>query len=300
MTIELRLTEVDPPAEEPHRTIYHDIASLPDPVIQSLTIRYFNHDDVGLYFKITGIGTGYTFIPVSLGLLATGTNTYKTLNNFFSRAKPTVAQLPNGTMGENITLTLTAYTDAGYTNLKWTYDRVVQVIWINSADAAFTLDFLDNFDDGTVDGWAATLVYGGYSTYGHCTVAVATDYVLTNPYSLKMELYCAGYASVIMLNANGYIHKSFTTPNKTQVYAVFDLRSAVSAYAILTWGAIDKDTTRLMYIKTVPPDKWVRQVIPLPANTTIEIRVYQAHDQTQQSVNTYSWMWLDDFKIISK
>ncbi|MCL6579207.1 MAG: hypothetical protein K6T73_07455, partial [Candidatus Bathyarchaeota archaeon] len=88
MTIELRLSDVDPPAPEPKRTIYRDIANLPDPVKLGLTIRYFNHDDVGLYFQITGSGTGYTFGTVNLGLLASGKNAYINLDEFASRAKP--------------------------------------------------------------------------------------------------------------------------------------------------------------------------------------------------------------------
>ena len=72
MTIELRLSDVDPPAPEPKRTIYRDIVNLPDPAKFGLTIRYFNYDDVGLYFQITGSATGYTFGTVNLGLLASG------------------------------------------------------------------------------------------------------------------------------------------------------------------------------------------------------------------------------------
>lgn len=301
MTIELRLTEVDPPADEPHRTIYHDIVNLPDPVIQGITIRYFNHDDVGLYFKITGSGTGYTFTPVNLGLLATGTDTYKNLDNFASRAKPTVAQLPNGQMGENITLTLTAYTDAGYTNLKWTYDRVVQVIWINSADAAFTLDFLDNFDDGTVDGWNCANEAGAGST----TVAVATDYVLSVPYSLRM----------VKVSAQSYyyerdrIYKSFTTPNKNSVYAIADIRVTCDA-ATGTSGArviyVRNGSTVLIQlgiplnqaIDDIPRDRWIRVVVPLPKNTTLELQI--AYEWFSIQSTRFSYLWLDDFKIISK
>jgi hypothetical protein len=301
MTIELRLTEVDPPTEEPHRTIYHDIVNLPDPVIQSLTIRYFNHDDVGLYFKITGSGIGYTFTPVNLGLLATGTDTYANLDNFASRAKPTVAQLPNGQMGENITLTLTAYTDSGYTNLKWTFERVVQVIWINSTDAAFTLDFSNNFDDGTVQGWACAMETG----YGSTTVAVTTGYVLSPPYSLRM----------VKVNAQSYmyerdrIYKSFTTPNKDSVYAIADIRVSCDA-ATGTSGA------RVIYVRNgsailiqlgvqlnyaiddIPRDRWIRVVVPLPKNTTLELQI--AYEWFSYQASRYSYLWLDDFKIISK
>jgi len=277
MTIELRLTEVDPPAEEPHRTIYHDLASLPDPVIQGITIRYFNHDDVGLYFRITGSGTGYTFTPVNLGLLATGTNKYCNLDNFASRAKP------SGEMGENITLTLKGYTDSGYSNLKWTFERIVQVIWINSADPAYTVDELDNFDDGTVQGWS-----GDEPTY----FGVATDYVLSTPYSLRMLAWSgSGIAPFI------YVKRDATVLTRI---------GAQSGYGT-----------------PAPLNKWIRLVVSLPSSLTFTLAIYDCLTEAQtkkiyksittsnrntiyaiidyrMSGGTLSYMWIDDFKIISK
>jgi hypothetical protein len=300
MTIELRLTDIDPPTAEPARTIYHDIASLPNPVIQGITIRYFNYDDSSLYMQITGSGTGYTFTPVNLGLLASGANAYRNLDNFVSRAKPTAAQLPNGEMSENITLTLKAYTDAGYTILKWTFDRVVTIIWINSADAAFTVNFLDNFDDGTVQGWSAvnddTINCSGTSS---ATVAAAADYVLSPPFSLKHTMYCQTGSGTL-----SHIEKSFTTPNKSAVYAIIDIRGLtdnwMNAYKIL------KDLTVLVQIgvdvysttATAPEQKWLRIVVPLPSNTTVLLKI-QIRTRTNATGRTV-YLWLDDFKIVSK
>jgi hypothetical protein len=296
MTIELRLTDVDPPTEEPHRTIYHDIASLPDPVIQGITIRYFNHDDVDLYFKITGSGTGYTFTPVNLGLLATGTNAYKNLDNFASRAKPT------SETSENITLTLTAYTDSGYTNLKWTFERVVQVIWINSADPLYTLDESDNFDDGTVQGWASNSIYGTPSQ------GVSTQYVLSTPYAFYAKnTFTAGSGA-----AWWEAYKEFTTPNKDTVYAIIDMR--VTPFADegpygqgLTYIEVLRDSTLIIHLgksaetstryDDVPRNRWIRIVVPLPKSVTLTLKI-------RAYVNYYSnnscSITLDDFKIISK
>lgn len=310
MTIELRLTEVDPPITEPHRTIYHDIASLPDPVIQGITIRYFNHDDVDLYFKITGSGTGYTFTPANLGLLATGTNAYKNLDNFTSRAKPTVAQLPNGQMGENITLTLTAYTDSGYTDLKWTFERVVQVIWINSADAVFTTDYLNNFDDGTVQGWA-TKKLAGFVT---ATIAVVNDYVLSTPYSIKDTAGISGWIG------------------DTRWLKFIEIINGTLSTILIHVGQLI-DEVKQNY---VPINRWIRIVVPLPANNTFELQVavdelfyskggamqveskncfyknittpnktavYAIIDMRTSKVDeivSYVYFWMDDFKVISK
>jgi len=299
--IELRLSDVDPPASEPKRTIYRDIVNLPDPVKLGLTIRYFNFDDVGLYMQITGSGTGYTFGTVNLGLLASGTDAYINLDEFASRAKPTVAQLPNGEMEENITLTLKAYTDSGYTTLKWTFERVVTVHWINSADATWTVDVLNNFDDGTVQGWATVNELNAAPT-----LQVSTDYVLSVPYSLRMDL--GGGFGVVQNRAR--IYKSFATPNKDKVYAIIDIRNSASALAGYTWANVvyvRKNSDVLIQIgKTVAGDnthhymsfnKWIRLVVPLPKNVTIEIQI--AYEVCTQNPGTKS-LWLDDFRIISK
>jgi len=298
--IELRLSDVEPPLPEPKRTIYRDIVNLPDPVKLGLTIRYFNHDDVGLYFQITGSGTGYTFGTVNLGLLASGADAYQNLDEFASRAKPSVGDLPNGEKEENITLTLKAYTDSGYSNLKWTYERIVTVHWINSADAAFTVDVLNDFSDG-VQGWAIKSIS---NVYGTPSVAVATDYVLSTPYSLK-----ATWANQYNMQGAAAIYKSFTTPNKDTIFAVADVR----VYPYLggaTYGdhfqsiQITKDGDVLVYLGNVagsgvqvPEAKWMRIVVPLPKNTTLEFRIVtygKCSDICNKNV------WLDDFKILSK
>jgi len=306
MTIELRLSNVDPPASEPKRTIYRDIVNLPDPVKLGLTIRYFNYDDVGLYMQITGSATGYTFGTVNLGLLASGANKYINLDELASRAKPTVAQLPNGEMSENITLTLKGYTDAGYTTLKWTFDRIVTVAWINSADAAFTVDFLDNFDDGTVDGWA---VANEADAYNVATISVATDYVLSTPTSCKMTQ--AGSAV-----GRARLYKSFNTSSRTIQYAIFDIRLDVAWDYASNWVAekyieIQKDAGATLLIHLgkahdtvnsnyVPIKKWIRLVVPITPSSTVELRIVVDAYYYLIANHCWQYLWLDDFKIISK
>lgn len=303
MSIELRLTDVDPPTDEPARTIYRDIANLPDPTTLGITIRYFNHDDVGLYMQITGSATGYTFTPVNLGLLASGANAYKNLDNFASRAKPTSAQLPDGEMSENIILTLSAYTDSGYSILKWTFERTVLVIWINSADPAFTLEAYNNFDDGTVQGWAKTDIVG-YSTQ-----VIANDYVLSTPYSYKLNN--MSIAASPPAHCTIRVYKSFTTPNKDAIYAIIDLRCSKYAGSGI-WIKnieIDRGTVKLILIghptdmsaaNMLPIDRWIRLVAPLPKNTTLELRIIVDFVRTGLGLQDYGYWWMDDFKLISK
>jgi hypothetical protein len=295
--IELRLSDVDPPRPDPPRTIYRDIVNLPNPVKLGLTIRYFNYDDVGLYFQITGSGLGYTFGTVNLGLLASGANAYQNLHEFASRAKPSASDLPNGEKEENITLILKAYTDSGYTNLKWTYERVVTVHWINSADPAFTVDILNNFDDGTVQGWAALAEAGSVSSIG-----VATDYVLSTPYSLKVVTGTGIYS-----RQRVRVYKSFTTPNKDKVFAIIDLRLSCTYTDSnrIKNARVQRDDALLVFIGKpydgidadyTPRDRWIRVIVPLPKNTTLELRVIAEYI----TYNYNGVIWLDDFKIVSK
>jgi hypothetical protein len=309
--IELRLSNVDPPLPDPPRTIYRDIVNLPNPVKLGLTIRYFNHDDVDLYFQITGSGPGYTFATVNLGLLASGADAYINLDEFASRARPSPSDLPNGEKEENITLILKAYTDSNYTNLKWTFERVVTVHWINSADPAWTVDVLNNFDDGTVQGWAGAYEYSATGV----TVNVATDYVLSAPYSLKTSgRGAAGEAEWRRYRVQWRTYKSFTTPNKAKVFAVIDVRlGAYEGGGTLRFKnlQVQRDGDVLVYlgrpytadnVEFIPRNKWIRIVVPLPSNTTLELRVvYEADDYTYTGEPYhYGYLWMDDFKIISK
>jgi hypothetical protein len=289
--------------------------NLPDPVKLGLTIRYFNHDDVGLYFQITGSGTGYTFGTVNLGLLASGADAYQNLDEFASRAKPSASDLPDGEMEENITLILKAYTDSGYTNLKWTYERIVTVHWINSADPAWTVEVLNNFDDGTPQGWNITTG----------SIGVATDYVLSAPYSLKGDrndgVSATGYAPYL---------NYFRISKDSDVLVHIGYWDTFPAEG--TGGHIFDSTTDFC-----PRNKWMRVVVPLPANQTLTLKIFlhgrrrisgyvyfnYQNAEIYKAVSTpnkskvfavfdvrfscalvdpyrHYYIWLDDFKILSK
>jgi len=293
--IELRLTEVEPPAPDPKRTIYTDLVALPDPVGLGLTSRIFNYDDVGLYMRVDGYATDWTFTSNDLGLLASGANMYRNIDNFGSRAKPTTE------LTETITLRLRAYTDASYTDLKWTFERTVTVVFINSGDPSYTVDVLNNFDDGTVQGWAASAELGSIGEF-----TLKTDYVLSSPYSLGLRLDQTAGAPA---EGRSRLYKSFTTPDKDLVYAIIDMRiwqAASGNYG--KYFQIQRDATILVHIGRpydtttthyIPLAKWIRVVVPLPRNTTIEIRIVMSWAKT--GVNAWlAYLRMDDFKIISK
>jgi hypothetical protein len=304
--IELRLSNILPPATEPARTIYLDINNLPNPVLFGITARYFNYDNVNLYFQITGSAPGYTFGTVNLGSLASGANAYQNLDQLISRAKPSSSNLTNGELQETITLILNAYTDSGYSNLKWTYQRTVTVYFINSADPSFTLLELDNFDDGTVDGWTAQIISGATSQ----SCAIASDYVLSAPYSLKTSNTGSEGS-----DCQTRTYKQFTIPNATKAFAIFDIRYSdisISGYGTV-YGIkniqIRINGTSLIFLGQpfdtlgtdyVPVNRWIRIVVPIPVNVTLTLDVFEEVYIVMVG-GTATWpLWMDDFKIIYK
>jgi len=298
--IDLRFSNVGPPTPEPKRSIYSDLVNLPDPVYLGLTVRIFNYDAVILYMQVDGYATGWTFTTNNLGSLASGANLYQNLDNFGYRAKPAAA------LSQTITVRLRAYTDAGYTNLKWTFERVIDIVFIKSDDGSWTQDFLNNFDDGTVQGWAVANETGNDS--GYPKVWVVSEYCLSTPNSLRMDQLRTSSAG----NVRGRYYKSFTTPDRPNVYGIFDIRlwpqrTNAACYSVAV--EYRKGSDILVHLgkelgnytsgHKLPTQKWMRIVAPLPQNQTIEIQI-AFESVYYATVNGYGCCHLDDFKIISK
>jgi len=285
---------------DPPRDIYTDLTNLPNPCKLGISVRAYNYDDVGLYFKVAGSGGPWTFVEQTIGLIASGGNAYRNFDQFGSRAKPSCE------MSETMSVILRAYTDSGYTNLKWTFTRTLSIYFIDSSDPSYTVDVLNNFDDGTVQGWAAYNEAG--MDAGYPQVAVATDYVLSPAYSLKMTSYwySSGAGQKI-----ARLYKSLSTPNRDFVYAIIDVRV----------GELETDTrihhknlriqnggTPLIHVGRpydtdvltyIPLNKWMRIVVPLPKNASVDMRIILEWYVSSPAYN-YTYVWIDDFKVISK
>jgi len=294
------------------KTVYTDLVDLPDPLLLGLTIHYYNHSDSTLYMKIFIAGTNWSSNSVELGSLASGTNAYKNLDNFSSRTKPASETT------EALTLTLKGYTDSGYSDEAYAFSRTVTVIMIKSDDGSWTEDESDNFNDGTVQGWDGENQYGYGGRLDSLSVAVATDFVLSPSYSLKMTAK-DWYPSLDNVEKRVAFYKAFTTPNRNTVYAIVNVRGFKWTYDT-TGGAWSKHikitidgNTVLVHIGTpydvthvnaAPREKWLRIVVPLTKNTTLTVKIVFCINQqayiTGETHNSYLYNWLDDFKIISK
>lgn len=240
--IDLRFSNVDPPTPEPRKTIYSDLVDLPDPVVIGVTVRAFNYDSVGLYMKVDATLAGWTFTTFNLGLLGSGANVYNNLDNFGTRAKP------GSETTETIVMRLRAYTDSGYTDLKWTFQRNLIVIFIKSDDGSWTTDLLNDFDDGTVQGWLAEAL----GPYGTIVISVETDYVLSAPYSCRMR---------------NYSHYAGPYVGQTWLHGLYIWKDAGE---VIHLGKAYRSSQNTDY---VPRDKWMRLVIPLASGETFELGI---------------------------
>ncbi|MCJ7759896.1 hypothetical protein MUP59_01980 [Candidatus Bathyarchaeota archaeon] len=305
--IDLRFSNVNPPASEPHRSIYSDIVSLPDPVRLGLIVRIFNYDVGNLYMRVDASNGAWTFTTNNLGVLGSGANMYRNLDQFGSRARPAAA------LTEPITVRLRAYSDAGYTILVWTFTRSISVVFIKSDDGSWTQDYFDNFDDGTVDGWAAD----ADGTANLIAQAVAVDYVLSPAFSLKTT------KSITNTQGNDITQRSKTyktinTPNRNIVLAIANIRlsTGVAGAGAECWLKnmyVTNGATVLLYSGRAHDgvvgsdylirDRWIRIIVVLPKNTAVDLRIYldTIYKNTGAAGNTgYHYVWMDDFTVISK
>jgi len=276
------------------KTIYSDIPNLPDPVYLAITIKARNYDEVTLYFQLVASHPSWTFGTANLGAVGSGAEIIAYLHNYGNRPRPTAE------ITDECEFTLKAYTDPDYTNLKWESKRIIKVVFIKSDDGTWTLDEIDNFDDGTLEGWGARIVTGANGLA--LSIGIAEDYAISVPYSAKMSANVVGGYGARDVEAEFY--KSITTSSRSENYAIINTRW----YGFDNWWhfvQIWRNTTLLNQVgrkatkgvSVLRQGIWVRFVVPLPANTTLELKIrYRFHIRDVYDDH----MWLDDFKLVSR
>ena len=285
------MTEIN--LEVSPKTIYTDIVDLPDPMLLGVTLRYYNHSDSALYMKITVSGANWSSNSQELGSLVSGSNAYYNWDNASSRTKPAAETT------ETLTFLLEGYSDSGYTTLVYSFSRNVTVIMIKSDDGSWTEDESDDFDDGTVQGWAVHDESGSGAA-----LSLAADYVLSAPYSIKATL--PNNISSLLTR----LYKEFTTPDRATVYAIINVRTTQGwAGHRAKYVKLNEDATVLIHIGRapdgiaehyIPLNKWMRIVAPLTRASTLEVRIRVFYFAQSTSQTPKACFWLDDFKIISK
>lgn len=296
--IELRFTSTPPPDPEPDYWILMDIVDMPDPIPFAITIHYYNSYSTTLYFEVTGNGTNYNFTTVQLGSLSAGGHAYKNLQDFFTRKNP--QSIPAGELNESVDVTLKAYADSDYSELKFVFTRTLHIKLLDSNSSIFNVVLLDDFDDGTITGWSVS----GYGT----SLLLSSEYPLSGSYSLLAR---AKYYSVSVGKYTITASKDLDLSNVTSAYAIINFRiSESSSYVYIKSVTIYQDDKTLLFLgilysssstRGLPVDQWLRVVVPLSGGSTTTIKITTTSHVLYASGKTYySRLYLDDFKVISK
>ena len=246
-----------------HRTIYVDVYGLPDPLTLSLAFTINNYDDVALYFKarLSTENPYWSFAePLVIGSIGSGGSKGVLWDSCAQRSNP------NATKYETIKLTVEAYTDNQYTNLKWTYTRIITIYFLHPYNDFLILD-VDNFDEGDTEGWELALI----SNYIGQSIGICTDYVLSPPYSLGIYYREQSYYTWCEVG----IQKNISVPACNEAYASINVRF---------WGYHEyyKPEIRISYMGNLlmrtlgypPTRRWMRFTVPLTPNSSGLIRLW--------------------------
>lgn len=296
------------------KTIYTDIVGMPANMVLGVTIRYYNSTTQALYFKFFVSGTGWSSNSQELGSLAAGGSAYRNFDDFTSRSTPA------SETEDTLHFELKAYTDAGYTDEVFSFSRDTTVKFIKSDDGSWTLDEHDTFETD-IEGWAQLPEYEGHGA-DYQEIAISADTYIQGSKSLRVKYHAYYGDPDPMRERRERIYKSFTTPDRNIVYAIINVR--VTAQCLVD-GCPPPDTrkTQLKYLninynggtplihlgKTYdgyveadyfPRNKWMRLMVPLPKDSTIELRVVVDVGCYAGGAGCWWHTYLDDIKIISK
>lgn len=295
---------------------YADSGSVPMvlPLMIGIVIHYYNHSSQNLYMKVEGTGpTGWTTGSKTLGLLNSGSNKYRTLDNLIKRNKP------SGEVTENITLTLKGYSDAGYSSLVYQYSREITVVFFDSDDGSWTLDDADDFDSGSVEGWSAINELNNDTGMGYPTCLIDGFGPVLSTAPLNWQALCmtqrVRIGGPVYRECRGRLQKTINTPNKNKVYAVLNIWvDAVpnpAYWCYIQYVKIMEDSKVLAYFgvpccnegEGLPQDQWFKVIVPLTPNATVDLKIvvdgYGYHDTHANSI-CYYYTWIDALKFISK
>ena len=239
------------------------ITDLPDPFTFNLLLSITNNENQDLYFRATLVNppAGYSNYTKNLGLISAGGSALKLYS--LTRSKPA---LTDGEYTEALTVRVEAYTDSAYSNLYATKDIQVTVTYIDHKDPAFTVIDVDNFDDGTVEGWAQRDIGENFThkRAGPGAPEVGSGHYVSQPYALTTD--------VAYFESNNAVVKSFNVPSGyTKAYLVMHFWSNGD------WGIriVNSQGKKLVKPSTLLNDqKWYRVAVKLPTgeSTTVQLQ----------------------------
>jgi hypothetical protein len=184
-----------------------------------------------------------------------------------ARCKPT--SIPEGRMTETIDLSVEAYYDASYTKFYHSTNFSVNFHFINYTSNDWYVLYLDDFDDGTVQGWT----YRGS--------AYAWDVTLTHYRSWPNSLHFRGRYSP------AYQKEFDTTGPYRETYLLYSIWLTEDASPKIALDGV----TCFQADVNVGSAGWYQFAIPLPLSLATEVWIYTTE---------YADAYLDSVYVIAK
>jgi len=298
--IELRFTANPPPEPEPDYWVCLDVASMPAKLSFGLTVFCYNSYSQELYFELSGAGENYAFTKYQVGSIKAGSKKHVILTDFFTRDNP--KPILTGILKEKVTITLKAYLQSNYTQLKFEYSRPLFIKLIDSSSEAFSIALLEDFEDKEVGAWSHSA-----STGVTVSKSAATDFVYAGSYSLKIS------AKESKCTSGNYWFEAIrkvSIPVASEAYGILHLRLARDSLAHIASIRIYVNGKQVAMAGIANPtskdyvelNRWLQFAFPLPVNKTVElkIRVDFHREYSSSGGYVYQYLWLDDLKFIYK
>lgn len=268
------------------RTIHTDLVDLPAILYLGVSARCYNMDPIrNIAMYLDASASGWTFNPsVYLGTIPPGRNARFDIADFGQRSKPAAATT------SVITFTLSGYDGSG---LIYSDVKNVTVNFIKSDDGSWTEDFKNDFDTGTVEGWA--------QRKGDTLIA-SLDRSLSGLFSLRGYVSCSFVYTYFRIE----VYKTFAVPAGNEAYAIADLYvpGGASSFRALSMKNVALGWITGQYpvdqdMGMGPPiNRWIRLVSPVIPNLTQEIAIIPEWFNAGSYGPGY--VYLDDFRIVRK
>ena len=242
-----------------------------------IALRIKNQEDQGYHFKIEQNATppaGWVLPSQYIGYV--DVDETKDFVYTCYRERPT--NIPDGRLTEEISLVVKAFYDCDCSNLYSQDSFSVKFNFIDLSAPVWTVQYCDNFDDGTTQGWT-------YRCYRYGSIDVSNTYYRSFPYSLRLG---ATYYSAAF-------RKTFNVGSGEEAYLIFSIRSDRWA----GWGdalRIDFDGETVFRPDVSPENNvWYRVCIPIPVGVETTVDIFAVRGDS-----TRAYAYLDDVYIIVK
>lgn len=261
---------------------------LEDPMEIRFTFKVTNIDDIPIYVKSELINppAGWTETDEQHGVLGVGEDDYF-LNDNCTRTKPATDT------EESVTLRITYYSDAGYSNELGHEDVSYTITYVDFTDGSYAVVDDDGFETD-LESWTKTDEVGTSEFLRH--TAVSRSGVAAARHKLEAE---AGVS---------YISKSFTISNVTRAYIriwmYFDVGELIEGILelITDAGEVSQKRTLPIAMDSAPLGgsemiaQWICVGAKLPVNGTYEVRLRLLSEKATGELESY--VRYDDLRVI--